>query len=450
MEVRSRLTIRVRSTTLVVLIVGAGLVAGSAVVLGLVRHDLLASAQQTARQRARDTAALVAAGQLTVVDDRLVQVVDLDRRVIAASPELRGLPPLLPAWPVTGLLTQTLSPAPIGDGGAYTVVAVPTTVGGRPVAVYEASSLEAVTEGMEATSSALLVAVPALLAIIGWASWLLVGRTLRPVEQMRCQVAEITASELGRRVPEPAVQDELGRLASTMNEMLARLQGAHERLHQFTADAAHELRSPLTGILTQLEVGLSHPDSTDWIRLARQVHLEGTRLDRLADELLTLSRTDEPPQVESVDLDELVLHEVHAVRARGRVAVDLSALSAVRLVGRPDDLRRVVRNLLDNAERHAAEAVSVSLTADTEIAELIIADDGEGIPLEKRERVFERFYRLQPARERDSGGTGLGLSITRHVVTAHGGRIWVADSPTGATFRVQIPLHPGTNRTVTA
>jgi signal transduction histidine kinase len=430
---RARLTIRVRLTALAVLIVGVGLVAGSAVVLALVEDNLLADAENTARQRARDTAALVAAGQLpSTVDDRLVQVVSRDRQVIAASPELTGQPPLLSSWPSAGLelLTQD----------DQLVVAVPTTYAGAPVAVYAASSLDAVTDGVDATSSALLIAVPALLAIIGWASWLLVGRTLRPVEVMRGQVASITAHELGRRVPEPQARDELGRLAVTMNEMLARLQDAHARLERFTADAAHELRSPLAAILTQLEVGLAHPGSTDWVRLAREVHHAGTRLSRLADELLALSRGDDARVIESVDLDELVLAEVHAVRARGKVTVDLSALSAVRLPARPDDLRRVVRNLLDNAEHHATAVVTVALVADGQVADLTITDDGPGIPAAERELVFERFYRSQPARDRDTGGAGLGLAIARELVTAHHGRIWVADSPAGAELHVRLPL----------
>lgn len=141
----------------------------------------------------------------------------------------------------------------------------------------------------------------------------------------------------------------------------------------------------------------------------------------------------------SVDLDELVLSEVDAIRARHKVTVDLSALSAVRLAGRSDELRRVIRNLLENAERHANAMVTVGLTGDTEVAELTVADDGVGIPVAERERVFERFYRLQSARDRDSGGTGLGLAIAKAIVTGHGGRIWVADSPAGAELHVELP-----------
>jgi signal transduction histidine kinase len=434
-------TVRVRLTLLAVLIVGAGLAAGAAIVLVLVQNDLLVGAENTARQRARDTAALVAAGDLpTTVDNHLVQVVSQDRIVLAASAELRGREPLLSGWPAEAMTVKTLRSVAFGEGGDYTVVGVRSVLDGKPVAVYAAHSLEVVTDGVEATTSALTVAVPVLLVIIGGASWLLVGRALRPVEAMRRQVAEITATELDRRVPEPPAQDELGRLAKTMNAMLARLQEAHDRQRRFVGDAAHELRSPLAAIRTQVEVGLAHPADTDWVSLARDLHREGTRLDRLADELLALSRADGVRTVESVDLDELVLLEVDAVRARGKVTVDLSALSAARLSGRPDQLRGVIRNLLDNAERHANHVITVGLTSDTEVAELTVADDGEGIPPESRELVFDRFFRLQPARDRDSGGAGLGLAIVRDVVTTHGGTVWVADTSAGAEFHVRLPL----------
>jgi signal transduction histidine kinase len=437
------LTIRVRLTALAVLIVACGLIAGSAIVLAMVEDNLLAGAENAARQRAVDTAALVAAGAVSsTVDSRLVQVVDRAGRVLAASPELRDRPPLLARWPDTGMLVDTATATPIGDAGDYMVVAVPTTLAGSPVAVYAASSLETVTDGVDATTSALLISVPVLLVIIGAASWFLVGRTLRPVELMRRQVAEITAADLDRRVPVPAADDELGRLASTMNEMLARVHGAHVRQQRFAGDAAHELRSPLAAILAQLEVGLAHPDNTDWVRLARMVHREGTRLDRLTDELLTLSTVDgqRPPSV--VDLDELVLSEVDAVRARGKVSVDLSALTAVRLTGHPDDLRRVIRNLLDNAERHARSLVGVALTADSDTAELIITDDGDGIPPADHDRVFDRFYRRQPARDRDTGGAGLGLAIARTIVEAHAGHIWVGPATSGAELHVRLPCGP--------
>ena len=306
-----------------------------------------------------------------------------------------------------------------------------------------AQDAEQVNEGVEATAYALLVAVPVLLAVLAVTSWLLVGRALRPVEAIRAQVAEITANELDRRVPVPSTQDELERLARTMNAMLVRLEEAHERQRRFVGDAAHELRSPLAAMLTRIEVGLAHPAETDWVELGRQVHQQGGRLSRLADELLVLVRADrEVADLEWVDLEELVLTEVEAVRARGRVDVTLSPFSAIRIRGRPYDIRAVVRNLLDNAERHARRSVVVGLGTAGGEAELVVSDDGDGIPEPDRERVFERFLRLQHARDRDSGGAGLGLAIVRDVAAGHGGRAWVADTTRGARLHVRFPLTP--------
>jgi signal transduction histidine kinase len=235
-----------------------------------------------------------------------------------------------------------------------------------------------------------------------------------------------------------------------MNEMLGRLQQAHDQQRRFVGDASHELRSPLATIRTRLEVGLAHPSDTDWVRLAQTLHRESARLEHLVDDLLLLSRDGAPREarpddLEEVDLDELVLLEVEAVRTRDAVAVELAPFAAARLRGHPDELRRVVRNLLDNGERHAMRKLTVSIRVDGEAAELVVADDGDGIPEAYHERVFERFFRLQAARDRHSGGAGLGLAIVRDVVTRHGGRAWLVPSTSGAEFHVRLPLaHPST------
>jgi signal transduction histidine kinase len=240
-------------------------------------------------------------------------------------------------------------------------------------------------------------------------------------------------------VPEPPVTDEIGRLARTMNGMLARLQQDRDRQRRFVGDASHELRSPLAAIRTQVEVGLAHPERTDWVALARHVHREGDRLEQLVGELLALSTGAGPAPVQPVDLDELVLSEVDTVRARAAVAVDLAALTPVRLPGRTEQLRLVVRNLLQNAEQYAVTRIALRLSAGPGGAELVVADDGPGIPPAERDRVFEPFYRLEPARDRVSGGTGLGLAIVRDAVTAHGGTVWFDDVPAGTQAHVRLP-----------
>ncbi len=436
-----------RLTVLAVLIVGIGLLAGFTLVVAFVRHELTSNAENQATQRARATVAQLATGNLPAQlppageDGTVVQVVDRSGRVLAASNELRGLGPLTSRWPESGGLTTTLRKAPFSEHADYRVIGLSATLAGEPVAVYAASSLDPSRDAVIATAKALSLTGPLLLLIVGTTAWLLVGRSLRPVEAIRSEVAAITASELDRRVPEPATQDELGRLARTMNAMLGRLQLAHEEQRRFVSDASHELRSPLATMLTQLEVGLAHPTETDWVQVAQSMHREGIRLDLLVDQLLVLSSADGTPQPpEVVDLDELVLLEVEAIRARNKVTVDLSSFSAARLPGRPDQLRSVVRNLLDNAERHAEKVVTVALRTDSDSAELVVADDGGGIALADRERVFDRFVRLQPARERDSGGAGLGLAIVRDVVAGHGGRVWVGGDGAGAELHVRLPL----------
>lgn len=439
-----RRSVRVRLTMSAVLVVGVGLIAGASVVLTLVWQNLTTNAETEARQRAQDVVALLADGTVPPTLPAFVQIVSADGEPLASSPELRDEKPLLAQRPSDGAVVGGVNLPSGADGTDYAVAGLPATVDGQSAAVYAAVSLDHAAEGVEATATALTIAVPVLLALVAGTSWLLVGRALRPVEAIRAQVAEITASELDRRVPEPPSGDEVGRLARTMNQMLARLQDAHDHQRRFVADAAHELRSPLATVQARLEVGLAHPEDTDWRVLAQEVHREGSRLNHLVDELLVLSRTDNGngvrEAVDRVDLDELVLAEIEAIRSRGRVAVDLSSFSAARLRGRPDELSRLVRNLLDNAERHAASTVTVSLVTTTRFTELVVADDGSGIPPASREQVFERFLRLQPARDRDSGGAGLGLAIVRDVAEGHGGRAWVADAAVGAELHVRLPL----------
>jgi signal transduction histidine kinase len=261
-------------------------------------------------------------------------------------------------------------------------------------------------------------------------TWILTGRALRPVELIRTEVEEIGAQDLHRRVPEPPTADEIGRLARTMNAMLARIEEATDRQRRFVEDASHELRSPLTGIRAQLEVDLAHPDRADWELTEREVLTDTVRLQRLVDDLLLLAAVDArggPREPTPVDLDEVVLAEARRLRSVSSVTIDTARVSGAQVLGLADQLVRAVRNLLDNALRHANSRVSVSLAEDGDTVTLVVADDGPGIPLEQRDHVFERFARVDGARTSDDGGTGLGLAITRDVVVAHGGTVTIAD-----------------------
>jgi signal transduction histidine kinase len=225
--------------------------------------------------------------------------------------------------------------------------------------------------------------------------------------------------------------------------MLARLDLATDRQSRFVADASHELRGPLTGIRTQLEVDLAHPERADWQATDREVLDDTIRLQRLVDDLLALARADarvsERSHREPVDLDEIVLSEARRLRGRTAHRVDTTRVSGAQLDGNPDELARAVRNLFDNAARHAASAITVALDETDQAIRLTVADDGPGVPVEQRERIFERFTRLDDARTRDTGGTGLGLAITHDIVTAHGGTI-ALEGTSGARFVVVFPL----------
>jgi signal transduction histidine kinase len=281
-----------------------------------------------------------------------------------------------------------------------------------------------------------------LVVVVGTAVWILTGRALRPVERIRKEVEAIRAQDLHRRVPEPTTGDEIERLARTMNAMLARLEAANESQRRFVADASHELRSPLASIRAQLEVSLAYPDRGDRTAIDQEMLTDTIRLQRLVDDLLVLSRADttngSATRHVPVDLDDIVLREARRLRATTSHRVDTTGVSGAQVVGDPDQLARVVRNLLDNAARHATSSIWVTLTEMDPGTRMTVTDDGPGIPPGQEKEIFRRFTRLDDARVRDHGGSGLGLAITHAIVEAHGGTISVENAP-GASFCVTLP-----------
>jgi signal transduction histidine kinase len=277
-----------------------------------------------------------------------------------------------------------------------------------------------------------------LLAVV---TWLLVGRALRPVEALRGQAARISATDLKQRLTPSEAHDELRRLAETLNEMLDRLESSTRRQREFVADAAHELRSPLTVMRAQLEVAAAHPDGQAAVQQLPLLLSEVERVSGLVDNLLHLARLDSAPAAvhRLIDLDDIVFNEVERVRPAVSVTVDVSSVSAAQVEGEPTGLTHLVRNVLDNAARHAAARVNVSLRVVDDMVELMVTDDGPGIPPADRERVFDRFTRLDESRSWVDGGFGLGLAIVRDVARAHGGDVVVADSGPGACFVVRLP-----------
>ena len=316
-------------------------------------------------------------------------------------------------------------------------------IAGQSVTVVAQRSVAEVDSSVDKLKTIMWFAVPALIFVVGFAVWYLAGRALRPVEAIRSQAEAITGTTLDRRVPEPRTQDEVGRLARTMNAMLDRLEASSQKQRQFVSDASHELRSPIASIRTNLEVALRNSDRADWPAVATRALEEDERREEMVTDLLDLARLDEFEEtapvssLPEVDLDELVLDET--LRPH-RSLIDTTRVSAGRVHGRSEQLARVVRNLLDNADRHANSRVALSLQNGAGSVELTVDDDGPGIAAEDRERVFERFTRLDDGRARDAGGLGLGLSMVKTIVERHGGTVEVADAPIGgARFAVRLP-----------
>jgi signal transduction histidine kinase len=440
-------SVRARATLAATLVVAMALTGTAVVLLAVLRGNLLTSARTTALVRATDIANLASTGQLpaTVVlggdENGFVQVVDSTGRVLASSANVRGKPPVaalrLSGAPAT--ITTRVS-LPSEPTGRFVVVGIAANTSAGPVAVYSGSSLETADQAVAATRAVLLVGVPLLVVLVAVLTWLVVARALSPVEAIRRQVAAITAGNLHRRVPEPAARDEIGRLATTMNAMLDRLDRAVERQRDFVADASHELRSPLATLRTELEVALAHPDGR-WEQTVRDALTDVGRIEKLAGDLLLLARLDAAPvrRREAVHVAELVAIEIARlpIADRERCAHHLAA--GITVNGDPSQLSRLIRNLLDNAIEHAVLGITVVLRGAEDAAELSVSDDGPGIAPADRERVFNRFTRLDEARSRDDGGTGLGLAIAQQITQLHAGRLWVADTTPGATFILRLP-----------
>ncbi|MGZ6963983.1 MAG: sensor histidine kinase [Acidimicrobiia bacterium] len=444
-------TVRVRTTVFATLVVTAALVVGAILLLVVQQRALVAGLEQSVRGRASDIAALakrrVPPAELTAAkeDDAFTQVVSATGRVLATSENLRGegrVVETVPHKTHTRLITRTIQPL----GGRFRIVAQRVDTPKGRVTVYAGNSIETVEDATQQLAVLLGIGLPLLVGLVALTTWRVTGRALRPVEAIRSEVSAIGEAELHRRVPEPPTHDEVGRLARTMNAMLARLDDASDRQRRFVSDASHELQSPLTSLRARLEVNLASRVEPDWRADEQEALGEVTEMQRLVDDLLTLARLDahvEPSERVPVDLDDLALQEAERLRTRDRVSVDAHGVSGGQVLGDADQLRRALRNVLDNAERHAASEVVIAVQPVNGTIEVRISDDGVGIPVEERERIFERFARIDDARTRDGASTGLGLAITREIVTAHGGEITVDGSEPGACFVLRLPAADG-------
>lgn len=334
-----------------------------------------------------------------------------------------------------------------GKRGLATGVTMLRPDGLTPVTAIVVTSLADVDRRVEELRNWLFIGVPLLVGFVGLVSWLIVGKSLKPVEAIRREVVAIAHTTLDRRIPEPPVRDELGRLVETMNEMLDRLEQAAKAQRQFVSDASHELKSPLASMRTQLEVALTHPAQVHWQDVGANVLEENLRMQQLINELLELARMDEQDsdayigEQQILDLDDIVFTEVKTIQTR-RVRTD--SVSAGQVRGNPVQLRQMLRNLLENAARYAREEIRIGLETIQENVILVIEDDGPGIPPQERERVFDRFARMEESRSRNGGGTGLGLALVQGIVQRHGGHIALGRAGMGgARFEIIFPAAAG-------
>ncbi|WP_248198840.1 sensor histidine kinase [Microbacterium invictum] len=434
---RRALSIRTRIT------IGATLVV--ALVLGLGAWGIVALLGQT-----------LTTGVATRLESELTSIADgLDEGLVASAWIAERDDDVLIAW-------RTGSSTVINDDAALALPTPPadqpvrTTIAGEPLLVVAetrddgvlvlGASLRDVTDAVGAATTLLLVGVPLAVAVIALVVWAVAARALTPVERIRRQVESIDAEALDRRVPGDGSGDEIDRLAGTMNRMLDRVEEGYRARQRFAGDASHELRSPLATIRQFAELTRTHPEAAPSGELADVVLDEGARMQDILEGLLLLARLDEAAVRAggTVDLDDLMLAEAQRIRALDRIAVDARAIAAVPVAGDERLLGRAVRNVVDNAVRHASSRIALGVRAVDGRALIWVDDDGAGLPASDREHVFERFVRLDEARSREAGGSGLGLAIVREIAAAHGGSVRIDDAPGGgARFVLELPEATG-------
>ncbi|HVH94685.1 MAG TPA: HAMP domain-containing sensor histidine kinase [Nocardioidaceae bacterium] len=448
---RARGSVRTRTTLLATVVSGTALLLGAVLLLATLDRSLHRAGDDLARSRVQDLSRLAAESALPRVlagigGEGVGQVFDSRGTVLAASPNIVGRPPVSTFTSTDrGPVVRILRNAPDDrETETYRVWVSTASTPRGPVTVLAGSSLESVGEASRALGRDLAVGVPLLVLLVAGGTWLLVGRTLRPVEDIRAEVAAISEEDLERRVPVPDSGDEVSRLAVTMNLMLDRLEAGNRRQREFVADASHELQSPITALRTQIEVALAHPGD-DWPELAQRLLRDTDEMERLVRDLLFLARAsgDAPAHpTRLVDLDDIVLEEAGRLRSRTTAVLDTAAVSAAPVLGHPDDLRRLVRNVLENAVRHARSAISVCLVGDAARTRLDIVDDGPGVAARDRDRVFDRFYTSDTSRSRGHGN-GLGLAIADAIAVRHGGCLELVDDDAGAHFALTLPSATG-------
>jgi signal transduction histidine kinase len=413
---------------------------------------LYSSAQDAARVQADQVVGVVSKGELPAEDalreipgqGSILQVLDSRGRVVAAS-EVAQRAPITKLRPAPGTVAVdqvTGIPGETGEPHAIVAQGVRDPSGAEFVVVVGAP-LEVATSTVQTATGLLAVGSTALLVLLLGLIWRILREAMQPVERIRSEVARITQVRSRGHLTVPPSGDEIARLAETMNLMLDRLEQADATTRRFVSDASHELRSPLATIIAAIEVAARTP-TPDPAR-DEVIASEALRMQRLVDDLLTLAKADDglPLSRQEVDVDDLVDVEVRRLRATVEFPVTAS-IAAARVTGDATRLSQAIRNLVDNAARHTTGGVHLGVGVDTGAVVVTVDNDGPPVPGPERERVFDRFARLEEARDRDRGGSGLGLAIVRTVVEAHGGTVRAGVSPTGqCRFEIRLPRDSG-------
>jgi len=454
-------TLSLRARLMIIGLVGVGtaLIMGGLAFFGALTYSVNRTLDNEALASADEVAAMVNENKLPspipVSGAQVVQVVDSQQRVIGGSVTADRLTPLLRSTELTTALggeAVVLDGARLGMSEPVRVRAIQTGPASAPVSVIVGLPYGDVLAARTALRNALLITFPLLLGALAGIAWRVIGWTLRPVEQLRAGAEEISRTRRisgpgeRERLPVPYAADEIHALAITLNEMLDRLAETQERQRAFVADAAHELRSPLASIQAQLEVAQRLGEGGT---LPADLMVDVKRLSGLVEDLLLLARADAdtrpPARLAAVDARDLVA-ELTMTYRDARVPVTLHADEPVIIMCAAEELRRAVSNVLDNAVRHATTRVEVEVTTsvDHDQAVISVSDDGPGIQPADRERVFERFTRLDDSRGRSSGGAGLGLAIARELVTRAGGTVALtaARPPWQTRAELRLPLAP--------
>ncbi len=384
--------------------------------------------------------------EITIIgdDSGFVQLLDSQGNILSATKNIAGETALIlpPAFGSTknGEVHENRV---IGafDNVTFRVIAKQISVNKKTYSVIVGYSLEKTRSSISYLIGLLIILNLLVMLLVYLATWFVTGRALKPVEKMRSEVDQLSAKDLSKRVSVPGSEDEIGRLGKTLNSMLDRLEISDQQQRRFVSDASHELRNPLAGMRTQLEVELLYPDPHK-IEEGRKALLRSTlRLQELTEDLLVLAVSDSNKLVSNrgeVALGHVIRCEIEGFIFASGVTVDASDVQDISVWGDESQLRRVFINLLDNANRFAESMIIVSLTFKDEKVTLEVIDDGPGIPLADQERIFERFSRLDDSRTRHQGGTGLGLAIAKEIVLAHDGEIGLLQEKKGAHFVVKL------------